>query len=192
MAEPIPAEVAGRIRAVILDVDGVLSDGGVFLGQDAAGNAVELKRFDITDGLGIKLLQRAGIHVAIVSGRESAASRLRAEELGVSCRIGPGGQKLAHAEAVLAEAGASWDELACVGDDLPDLVLLGRCALPVAVADAVREVRAAAAWRTERPGGHGAVREFVEALLTARGEWTHVVEAYLAERGAAPEAEVVR
>ena len=182
-AEFLQPRLARAIRAVILDVDGVLSDGGVIQGADASGTPMELKRFHITDGLGMKLLQRAGIHVAIVSGRESAATRLRASELGVSCRIGPGGRKLEHAEAVLADAGATWAELACVGDDLPDLVLMGRCVLPVAVADAVPEVLEAAAWRTSRRGGEGAVREFAEALLRARGEWDAVVEDYLAERG---------
>lgn len=180
---PIPAEVARRIRLVILDVDGVLTDGGIYLGGLSDGRTFEIKRFEITDGLGVGLLKRAGIEVAIVSGRSSEAVRLRAAELGIQEVVqDPDAQKLPAAEALLRRAGVDWPAVACLADDLADLPLLRRAGLPVAVANAVPEVRAAARWHTERPGGAGAVREFAEALLKARGEWPDLIEAYLRER----------
>lgn len=184
MIDRLPADLPHRIRFVGLDVDGVLTDGGVYLGQTADGNPVELKRFDITDGLGVKMLARAGLHVALVSGRVSAANRLRAMELGVPCYEDAGANKLPVLESLRAEHGLAWDEIAFVGDDLADLPVLRRVGLPVAVANAVPEVRAAALWRTSRKGGAGAVREFAEALLRARGEWPELVEAYCRDREA--------
>ncbi len=181
MSERIPGDVARRIRLVVLDVDGVLTDGAVYMGTDSGG-AIELKRFDIVDGLGVKLLEQAGIRVAIVSGRESPATRLRAEELGVPSYQAADGFKLSAVERVIDEVGCDWEELAVVGDDLPDLPALRRAGLPVAVHNAVAEVRAVALWHTRRSGGRGAVREFAEALLRARGEWTQVVEEYTRER----------
>ncbi|MGH7474674.1 MAG: KdsC family phosphatase [Longimicrobiales bacterium] len=178
----IDAALAGRIRLVILDVDGVLTDAAVYIGTGADGEAIELKRFDIQDGLGVKLLERAGVRVAVVSGRESAATRLRMEELGLECHQAPEGFKLQGFEHALASAGCGWDQVAVLGDDLPDLPALRRAALPVAVADAVPEVRALARWVTSRAGGCRAVREFAEALLDARGEWRRVVAEYSAER----------
>ncbi len=185
MAELIPAELARAIRVVVLDVDGVLTDGGVYMG-DAGDGMVELKRFDILDQLGIKLLRMAGLQLAFVSGRVSPANRRRAEELGVELHEGPGGHKLQIVQSLLDRHGAGWDALACVCDDLADMAILRRAALPVAVANAVPEVHAVARWRTTREGGHGAVREFCEALLRARGEWNDLVRAYYRERD--PEA----
>ncbi len=181
MGERIPAEVARRIRLVILDVDGVLTDGGVYVGEGAGGR-VELKRFDIPDGLGIKLLVSAGLRVAIVSGRESPATRIRAEELGVPSHQAEDGYKLAAFERAIRDADCSWDEVAVVGDDLPDLPALRRAALPVTVANATDEAHRLSRWRTRRSGGRGAVREFAEALLRARGEWVEAVDRYARER----------
>ncbi len=182
MAEGIPGDVARRIRLVVFDVDGVLTDAGVYMGETASGEAVEMKRFDIVDGLGMKLLERAGIRVAVVSGRESPATRLRAAELDVPSYQADDGFKLHAVEQVVEQTGVKWDEVAVVGDDLPDLPAFRRAGLPVAVANAVAEIRAQAAWRTSREGGRGAVREFAEALLRARGQWTDVVESYARER----------
>ncbi len=190
MSRGIAAELAARVRLVLLDVDGVLTDGAIYAGATEDGTAVELKRFEITDQLGIKMLQRAGIPVIFVSGRESAATRIRAAELGVEQQQIPGGFKLGAVERLLAERGVDWDGVAFVGDDLADLSVMRRAGLPVAVRNAVPEVRAAARWRTSVPGGHGAVREFAEALLRGRGSWSELVEAYVAERegrSAAPE-----
>lgn len=181
----IPTDVARRIRLVVLDVDGVLTDAGVYLGEDGNGTTVELKRFDIQDGLGLRLLQEAGIDVALVSGRVSPATAVRARELGIdACHQVAGAHKLPTVRMLCEERGLRWDEVAMVADDLPDLPVLERVGLPVAVGNAVREVRQAALWTTRREGGRGAVREFCRVLLEARGEWKARVEAYVdARRG---------
>jgi 3-deoxy-D-manno-octulosonate 8-phosphate phosphatase (KDO 8-P phosphatase) len=182
MGEVMPVELARRVRLVILDVDGVMTDGGVYIGQTRSGEAIELKRFDTMDQLGVKMLVWSGLPVVLVSGRASHATKLRAEELGVDYHEGPGGHKLAIVERLLAQHGASWDVTACVCDDLADLPVLRRAGLAVAVADAAPEVKAAAHWQTRRGGGRGAVREFAEALLGARGEWARLVDEYCAAR----------
>jgi len=187
MSDPqgISRVVAERIRLVALDVDGVLTDGGIYLGASESGERVEMKRFEITDGMGIRLLQEAGIQVAIVTGRESAAVRLRAEELGiVECHQDRTAAKLPIMQALIARLQIGWDSVAFLGDDLPDLPLLRRVGLPAAVGNAVAEVRAEAHWVAGRRGGAGAVREFAEALLVGRGIWTQSVERYVREREA--------
>lgn len=181
MADALPKDRARAVRVVVLDVDGVLTDNGIYLGV-AGGERVELKRFDIMDGLGIKMLQWAGLRVVLVSGRESPATTLRADELGVECRQAPGGYKFGLVETVLRESDAGWDALAIVADDLADLPAFLRAGLAVAVANAAPEVRERAAWTTVRPGGRGAVREFAEALLEARGERAGLVDAYRRSR----------
>lgn len=182
MADRIPTELARRVQVVILDVDGVLTDNGVFIGATESGERVELKRFDIMDGLGIKMLQWAGLRVVLVSGRESAATRLRAAELGVECTQVAGGFKVPAIAGILEEAGVGWDALAMVGDDLADLPVMARAGLAVAVPNAAAELRAEAAWVTARRGGDGAVRDFAEALLQARGQWVPLVQAYRRSR----------
>lgn len=180
----ISADIASRIRLVMLDVDGVMTDGGIYLGSTGAGERVEMKRFDIMDGLGIRLLKEAGIEVAIITGRESGAVRLRAEELGITeCHQDPSASKLPIATSLIERLGLTWQECAFVGDDLPDLPVLTRVGLPAAVGNASAEVRAVATWTASRCGGRGALREFAAALLTARGEWSARVEAYLEARG---------
>jgi 3-deoxy-D-manno-octulosonate 8-phosphate phosphatase (KDO 8-P phosphatase) len=179
----IAPEVARRIRLVVLDVDGVLTDGGIYLGANSAGERVEMKRYEITDGLGIRLLQDSGIHVAIVTGRESLSVRFRAEELQITeCHQDGGANKLPIVRALIERRGISWTEAAFVSDDLADIPVLRRVGLAAAVANAVPEVRALAHWVASRGGGNGAVREFAEALLRARGEWSSRVAAYLAQR----------
>jgi 3-deoxy-D-manno-octulosonate 8-phosphate phosphatase (KDO 8-P phosphatase) len=177
--EPV---LARRIRLVGIDVDGTLTDGGLYIGA-VDGRQVELKRFDIQDGLAVALLRLAGLPVAIVTGRASEAARLRAHELKVDEFVSdPDGRKLPQFEAILARRRIGWDEVAFVGDDLPDVPLLRRAGLPVAVANAVPEAKALAAHTTSASGGRGAVREFVEAFLTARGAWEGAVRDYLRER----------
>ena len=179
----IPRSRAAAVRLVVLDVDGVLTDGGIYLGAGGAGEKVEMKRYEITDGLGIRLLQDAGITVAIVTGRESISVRLRADELQITeCHQDGAANKLPIVRSLLERAGVSWAEAAFVSDDLADIPVLRRVGLAAAVANAVPEVRAHAHWVATRRGGHGAVREFAEALLRARGEWSARVAAYLAER----------
>lgn len=174
--------LARRIRLVCFDVDGVLTDGGIILG-DAAGSRVELKRYDIQDGLGVVLLRQAGIRTAIITGRESQSVALRADELHVDDVIQDRhARKVPALAALIARLGFSWEEVAFVGDDLPDLGVLRRVGLPVCVGNATAEVRRVVAVQLSRHGGAGAVREFVELLLTARGEWATQVEAYVASR----------
>lgn len=179
--------VARRIRLVGLDVDGTLTDGGVYLGAaEDAGRIVpmELKRYDIQDGLGVTLLQAAGIKVAIVTGRVSQGVAQRARELQVDALEMDGqARKLEAWQRVLDALRIANEEAAFVGDDLPDLPILQRVALPVAVGNAVPEVARAATWQLQRTGGRGAIREFCEQLLTARGEWDSAVQRYLATRG---------
>lgn len=178
----IDPAIARRIRLVCFDVDGVLTDGGIILG-DAAGARVELKRYDIQDGLGVVLLRQAGLRTAIITGRESQSVALRAEELQVDDVIQDRHARKVPALAALIERhGFSWDEVAFVGDDLPDLGVLRRVGLPVCVGNATAEVRRVASVQLTRHGGAGAVREFVELLLRARGEWATQIEAYVVSR----------
>jgi len=173
--------LARRIRLVGLDVDGVLTDGGLYIGK-VAEHPVELKRFHIQDGLGIKLLRDAGLVVALVSARRSEATDLRARELKVD-EVVQENRKLPAFERILERRGLSWGECAFVGDDLPDLPLLRKVGLPIAVANAVPEAARAAQIVTRAAGGQGAVREVAELLLRARDEWDGLIERYLQERG---------
>jgi 3-deoxy-D-manno-octulosonate 8-phosphate phosphatase (KDO 8-P phosphatase) len=183
----IEPALARRIRLVGLDVDGVLTDGGIYLG--ATGDAAfEFKRYDIQDGLGIRFLQDAGITVAIVTGRVSETVRIRAAELGVTdVAQDEQARKLPAFLAILERHGMSADEAAFVGDDFPDMAIMRRVALPVAVDNAVEEIKRVSTVRLRRRGGHGAVREFAELLLGARGQWEAIVERYVAERSVAAE-----
>lgn len=169
----IPDRLA-RVRLLVLDCDGVLTDGGVTL--SSAG--VESKTFNIRDGLGIRAWQRAGGRTGIVTGRSSPIVGLRAAELGIEFVRQGIDDKLAAVGEILGACGLSWEEAAYVGDDLPDLPVVERCGLGVAVADACPELIAAADLVTGRAGGHGAVRELVERLLAARGGWEAVVAGY--------------
>ncbi len=179
----LPADLARAVRLVVLDVDGVMTDGGIYYGVSESGETVELKRFEITDGLGVHLLKRAGLDVAIVTGRRSEVVALRARELGIEeVHQDPAAEKLPIVRRLLARKGLEWDAVAFVSDDLADIPVLRRVALPVAVANAVAEVRAIALWSTVRGGGSGAVREFAEELLKARGQWETVLGDYLRER----------
>ena len=176
------AEVAASIRLVVLDVDGVLTDGGIYLGA-IEGKPLEFKRYDIQDGLGIFLMQQVGIRVGIITGRVSESVRLRAAELGIDdLAQDPHAQKLPALLAMLDRHGIAPSETAFIGDDFPDMAVLRLVGLPVAVGNAVPEVKAACAVQLARSGGRGAVREFAELLLKARDEWTRVTERYVAER----------
>ncbi|MDP3773065.1 MAG: HAD hydrolase family protein [Gemmatimonadales bacterium] len=178
----IELAVAGRIKLIGFDVDGTLTDGGLYIGA-AGGQPVELKRFDIQDGLGVKLLTRAGLLTAVVTARAGEAARIRSSEMGVDEFVISGGHKLPAFEAILQKRQVRWEEVCFIGDDLPDLPILRQVGLPVAVADACKEVKEAARYTTAAGGGHGAVRELAETFLKARGVWNEVVRAYLRERG---------
>lgn len=167
-----------RVQLLLLDVDGVLTDGGVTWTNDG----IEQKTFSIRDGLGIRLWQKAGGRTGIVTGRSSHIVQLRAEELGIAIVRQGIDDKLAAATAILAECGVSWEQTAFIGDDLPDLPVVMRCGVGVAVADACPELLAAATLVTRLPGGRGAVREVIERLLKARGSWDAIVRRFAAVR----------
>lgn len=182
MKPTIPRGLAQRIRLVVFDVDGVLTDGGLFLGT-ARDGAVETKQFHVPDGLGIKLLMNAGLRVAFISARRSEATTLRGRELGVDEVIQDDtGQKLEALVHLTSTWNIGLDAVAFVGDDLPDLPVMERVGLPVAVGNAVPEVKEATPYVTARRGGYGAVREFCEQLLKARGEWQRLLDEYVGER----------
>jgi 3-deoxy-D-manno-octulosonate 8-phosphate phosphatase (KDO 8-P phosphatase) len=173
--------LARRIRLLGLDVDGVLTDNGIFIGP-VDGHTVEFKRFDIQDGLGQVLMRTAEIPVVWVSGRHSEATALRARELRIEeCLQVAGPRKLEAFGELLGRRGIAWEDAAFVGDDLADLQVLRRVGLPIAVANAVAEVKAVATYVTHARGGHGAVREAIEALLKARGVWPELLERYFSE-----------
>ena len=180
----IAPEVARRIRLVGLDVDGVLTDGGIYLGA-VADAPQEFKRYDIQDGLGIYFLRRAGLRVVIVTGRVSESVRLRARELEIDdVAQDAHARKLPAFLAMLDKHGIAPADAAFIGDDFPDMSIMRMVGLPVAVGNAVPEIRAVSSLRLTRTGGHGAVREFAELLLKARGEWKSICETYVTERSA--------
>jgi 3-deoxy-D-manno-octulosonate 8-phosphate phosphatase (KDO 8-P phosphatase) len=162
-----------RVKLFLCDVDGVMTDGAVWMGQ-----GVESKRFNIRDGLGLKFLQRCGIRVGWVSRRLSAATRQRADDLKIDFLVQRDGGKVAAVESILEQTGLNWSDLCYVGDDIVDLGVLRRAGVAVAVADGVTEARAAAHYITRNPGGHGAFRETVELILQAQNQWHLVVSDY--------------
>ena len=160
-----------RVQLLLLDVDGVLTDGGVTWNNQG----IESKTFNIRDGLGLRLWQRAGGQTGIVTGRSSHVVQLRADELGIGIVRQGVADKLETVAGILAETGIGWEQTAFIGDDLPDLAVIARSGVGIAVADAAAEVRAAAAVVTSLPGGRGSVREAIERLLKARGSWDGIV-----------------
>ena len=168
---------ASRIRLLLFDVDGVLTDGRLVYGP--AGE--RLKTFDVRDGLGLKLAQKAGLKVGILSGRISEALRYRAGELGIDALVMDRSDKKPAFDELLATWKMTPDRIAYMGDDLLDLPVLLRCGLSFAPADAVAEVRERVHKVLLRPGGHGAVREMCEFVLRARGEWDHLIAPFLAQ-----------
>lgn len=166
-----------KIELLVLDVDGVLTDGGIVLSPSGE----ETKVFNVRDGAGMKYWRRAGRKLAIITGRASPAVVCRAKDLDVdTVRLGAK-MKLPAYREVLAELGVSEDRVAVVGDDLPDLPLFRHCAFGVAVADAVEELRQAASYVTKAPGGRGAVREVIELILKRAGLWKGILQRYLDE-----------
>jgi YrbI family 3-deoxy-D-manno-octulosonate 8-phosphate phosphatase len=177
MATP---EQINRIRLLVTDVDGVLTDGAVIYGT----GQVELKAFNIKDGLGIRLATWGGLPVLWLTGRSSEVLTRRAAELGAEVVQGAS-DKDARLRAVARDHGVALDEIAYVADDLNDLPALRLVGLPIAVADAVPEVHALAAYTTAASGGRGAVREVIELILRGQGRWDAAMETYLTRiRGA--------
>lgn len=166
--------LAQDVRVAFFDVDGVLTDGGLLF----SGEGEVLKRFNTLDGHGLKLLQKAGITPAVVTGRDSPALRLRLSNLGVThARFGTE-DKVPAAEAILGELGLQWHQAAAMGDDWPDLPVMRRSAFACAPANAHEEVLAVADWITPRSGGEGAVRQLCDLLLAARGAYAGLLAEY--------------
>ncbi|MEK6539703.1 MAG: HAD-IIIA family hydrolase [Deltaproteobacteria bacterium] len=177
MARKISAGLAKRIKAVkllILDVDGVMTDGGIIYDDDGR----ELKVFDVKDGHGIKLLMRAGIGVAIITGRESKVVYHRAKNLGIDMVCQGAKDKVGAFEDILKNRQLSPEEAAYIGDELVDVPLLRRVGFAVAVSDSVRDVKRYADYVTLKNGGKGAVREVCELILNVQGKWDTVTAAY--------------
>ncbi len=167
-------ERAKLIKLLIFDVDGVLTDGGIILD----GNGDEYKKFDVRDGHGIKLVQGAGIDVALITGRYSKVVEKRAGELGIREVYQRCIDKVPAYEALLAKLGLSAEETAYVGDDVVDIPILRRAGLPVAVADAHEDAKRHALMITKAKGGRGAARECVEFILKAKGVWDDIIDSY--------------
>lgn len=172
---PVDSALASRIKLLVLDVDGVLTNASLVLGPTGE----ELKSFSVRDGIGIKLAQHAGIEVAFLSARSSEIVSKRAEMLGVREVHQGEQQKLPVVKSIAARLGVGLDEVAYVGDDIVDLAPVGAVGMGVAVADACADLKEIASHTTTVPGGSGAVRETVESILTARGEWKNAVEGFL-------------
>ncbi|NOZ26350.1 MAG: HAD-IIIA family hydrolase [Nitrospirae bacterium] len=168
-------EAAGKIRLLILDVDGVLTDGGIIL--DNEGN--ELKSFHVRDGHGIKLLIRKGVGVAIITGRHSRVVERRAHELGVKEIHQRCLNKVTAYEQIKEKFALQDEEIAYIGDDVVDIPILRRVGLPVTVADASEDVRDFAMMVTVNRGGRGAVREITDLILRAKGLWKGIIDDYI-------------
>lgn len=165
-----------QIQLLVLDVDGVLTDGGIILHADGS----ESKRFDVQDGHRIKMWQRTGRDCAILSGRFASVTALRANQLGIRYVLQDCKDKLPAFEGLLEKAGVTAEQTAFVGDDLPDLPVLRRAGFAVAVANAAEEVRRAADYVTSRRGGEGAVGEVIEKILKSTGQWQELMRRYQA------------
>ena len=179
--KPVQA-LAEKIQLLLMDVDGVLTDGRFLLVPMPDGSVVEAKAFDAQDGSAIGLARRAGIQSGIISGRDSPAVRRRAEELKLEfVYLGLGSQKLGAFTELLTKVSIPTENICYIGDDIQDLPILRRVGLPVAVQNACPEVKNAAAYVTTKHGGNGAVREVVELILRAQGKWESVIAEFLSQ-----------
>jgi 3-deoxy-D-manno-octulosonate 8-phosphate phosphatase (KDO 8-P phosphatase) len=167
---------AKRIRVLLSDVDGVLTDGRVWLQSWPDGTAHEIKGFDAQDGAGLALARTAGLRTGVITGRDSAAMTRRAQEMSLEFVYQGQATKAAAYEEILRKTGAREEEVCYVGDDLPDLPVLKRVGLAVAAANAVPEVKKAAHYVTRLHGGAGAIREVVELILKAQGTWRDAID----------------
>ena len=169
---------AKRVKLILFDVDGVLTDGSLLLHNDGS----ESKRYDIKDGTGIVLAQRAGIRVGFLSARMSPATQQRATQLGVTLVHQGIASKLETYEQIADELLLADEDIAYMGDDIVDLAVLSRVGLAAAPADAVDEVKARAHWVSDRSGGHGAARQLVEVILRAQNLWEPLLLEYLGQK----------
>jgi len=167
---------AAKIKVMLMDVDGTITDGSVSLLSQPDGSALEIKTFDAHDGQGLTLGRTAGLRMGVLTGRESAALRRRTNELNVEFVYEKQAQKIPAYEEILKQAGVREDEVAYLGDDLPDLTVMRRVGLAVAVGNAAPEVKHAAHYTTARNGGKGAARELVELILKSKGIWDEMID----------------
>ncbi|MFZ3072003.1 MAG: HAD-IIIA family hydrolase [Thermodesulfobacteriota bacterium] len=164
-----------RIKLLVMDCDGVLTDGGII--YDCEGR--EIKVFNVRDGHGIKLLKRAGLDCAVITARSSEALKKRCAELSITMLYQGALDKRAAYEDILARTGFRAEETAFVGDDLVDIPVMRRAGFAVSVRDGVKEVKKAAHYRTECCGGRGAIREVIEILLKTQGKWGDILKGYM-------------
>jgi 3-deoxy-D-manno-octulosonate 8-phosphate phosphatase (KDO 8-P phosphatase) len=167
---------AAKIKLILMDVDGTMTDGGVTLLSQTDGSALEIKTFDAHDGQGLTLARTAGLRTGCITGRESGALLRRANEMKMEFIYMKQAVKMPAYEEILGQAGVSDSAVAFIGDDLPDIPLMRRAGLAVAVGDAVPEVKKAAHYTTKAVAGHGAVREAIELILKSKGIWGSLIE----------------
>lgn len=167
---------AAQIQVLLMDVDGTMTDGGVTLLSQPDGSALEIKTFDAHDGQGLTLAHTAGIRTGCITGRESAALLRRANEMKMEFIYMKQPLKMPAYEEILKKAGVTDAAVSYVGDDLPDIPLLRRVGLAVAVGDAMPEVKKAAHYTTKALAGHGAIREAIELILKSKGVWEEMID----------------
>jgi 3-deoxy-D-manno-octulosonate 8-phosphate phosphatase (KDO 8-P phosphatase) len=167
---------ASQIKLILMDVDGTMTDGGVTLLSQPDGTALEIKTFDAHDGQGLTLAHTAGLRTGCITGRESGALLRRAAEMKMEFIYMKQPLKMPAYEDILAKAAVSDSAVAYIGDDLPDIPLMRRVGLAVAVGDAVPEVKRAAHYTTKALAGHGAIRETVELILKSKGIWKEMID----------------
>ena len=176
--DPKLMQLASQIKLLLMDVDGVLTDGKLYNVPGPDGAMVETKAFDSQDGIGLQWLARKGIQTGLISGRDSPATVVRAKQCKFAYIYQGHTEKIPILEEILSRSGLSKEQVAYIGDDFTDVVAMRRVALGVATANARPEVKACAHFVMEAEGGHGAVREVVELLLKAQGHWEDILEHY--------------
>lgn len=167
---------AAQIKVLLMDVDGTMTDGGVALLSQADGSALEIKTFDAHDGQGLTLAHTAGIRTGCITGRESPALLRRASEMKMEFVYMKQPTKIPAYEEILRKTGVPESAVAYVGDDLPDLPVMRRVGLAIAVGDAVLEVKEAAHFTTKAVAGRGAIREAIELIIKSKGIWEEMIE----------------
>jgi len=172
------ADAAAQIRLLLMDVDGVLTDGKVYNVPDANGKMVETKGFDTQDGISLQWLSWKGFHTGLISGRLSPATVERAKQCNITYVYQGHIEKIPILEEILQKSGIPSSQVAYIGDDLTDVVVMNRVGLSIATANARPEVKRSAMMVTEKPGGQGAVREIAELLLKAQGHWDDLLRKY--------------
>jgi 3-deoxy-D-manno-octulosonate 8-phosphate phosphatase (KDO 8-P phosphatase) len=173
---------AAKVKLLLMDVDGVLTNGKLFHFPDAQGNMVETKGFDSQDGIALQWMQWKGLKTGVISGRESLGTAERARQVKMNYVYQGHIEKIPILEQILADAGLQPDQVAYMGDDFTDLVVMRRVGFAIAVSNARPEVKREAHYVTEATGGNGAVREVIEIILDAQGYWSEILEKYEVRR----------